>query len=225
MTMCPGTGLLSQMIELGAGAGSCRKSERARGLATLPSSRPPRRRCRVGGLQVIEQVPGAGQQLAGDRDGGDLLPAPFRDAGVGRGRTPGTAWRSAPPGSSPAAARLSPAYLCPGLCVNQWQALAGGRWAGHRRPGAGSVAYVCPGPGCCLVLDGTARVRGRPEAGRAATRSALEPGRAHPASSGGGDRGRAVITWRLLRSGLIRLVPRVERPGLSWCAAVVPSAT
>ena len=35
MTMCPGTGLLSQMIELGAGAGSCRKSERARGLATL----------------------------------------------------------------------------------------------------------------------------------------------------------------------------------------------
>src|SRR5262249_7338365 len=32
-----GTGLLSQMIERGAGAGSCRKSERARGLVTLPS--------------------------------------------------------------------------------------------------------------------------------------------------------------------------------------------
>jgi hypothetical protein len=36
MTMCPGTGLLSQMIERGAGAGSCRKSELTRGLATLP---------------------------------------------------------------------------------------------------------------------------------------------------------------------------------------------
>jgi len=32
MTMCPGTGLLSQMIERGLAAGSCRKSERARGL-------------------------------------------------------------------------------------------------------------------------------------------------------------------------------------------------
>jgi len=31
-----GTGLLSQMIERGAGAGSCRMGERARGLATLP---------------------------------------------------------------------------------------------------------------------------------------------------------------------------------------------
>ena len=36
MTMCPGTGLLSQMIERGAGAGSCRKSELIRGLVTLP---------------------------------------------------------------------------------------------------------------------------------------------------------------------------------------------
>ena len=36
MTMCPGTGLLSQMIERGAGAGSCRKSELTRGLVTLP---------------------------------------------------------------------------------------------------------------------------------------------------------------------------------------------
>jgi hypothetical protein len=38
MTMFPGTGLLSQMIERGAGAGSCRESELARGLVTLPSS-------------------------------------------------------------------------------------------------------------------------------------------------------------------------------------------
>jgi hypothetical protein len=92
-------------------------------------------------------------------------------------------------------------------------------------PGAGTVAYVFPGSGCCLVLDGTARVQGRPEAGRAATRSALEPGgriRHHRAAGAGG---RAAITWRLLRSGLIRLVPRVERPGLSGCAAVVPPAT
>jgi hypothetical protein len=36
MTMCPGTGLLSQMIERGLVAGSCRMGERARGLVTLP---------------------------------------------------------------------------------------------------------------------------------------------------------------------------------------------
>ena len=36
MTMCPGTGLLSQMIERGLAAGSCRMGERARGLVTLP---------------------------------------------------------------------------------------------------------------------------------------------------------------------------------------------
>ncbi len=35
MTMCPGTGLLSQMIERGLVAGSCRRGERARGLVTL----------------------------------------------------------------------------------------------------------------------------------------------------------------------------------------------
>ena len=34
MTMCPGTGLLSQKIERGAGAGSCRRGERARKLLT-----------------------------------------------------------------------------------------------------------------------------------------------------------------------------------------------
>ena len=107
-----GTGLLSQMIERGAGAGSCRKGERARGLATLPSSRPPRRLGRAGGLHVGQQVPGAGQQLAGDRDGGDLLPAALGDGRVGWRRTPGTAWRSAPPGSAPTAARPSPAWRC-----------------------------------------------------------------------------------------------------------------
>jgi hypothetical protein len=35
MTMCPGTGLLSHVIEPGAMAGSCRWGERTRGLATL----------------------------------------------------------------------------------------------------------------------------------------------------------------------------------------------
>ncbi len=35
MTVCSGTGLLSQMIERGRAAGSCRWSERARGLVTL----------------------------------------------------------------------------------------------------------------------------------------------------------------------------------------------
>jgi hypothetical protein len=38
-----GTGLLSHVIERGAGAGSCRMGELTRGLATLPSSWPPRR--------------------------------------------------------------------------------------------------------------------------------------------------------------------------------------
>ena len=56
-----GTGLLSHVIERGAGAGSCRKSELTRGLATLPVSWPPRRRAGVGGLQLSKQVPGAGQ--------------------------------------------------------------------------------------------------------------------------------------------------------------------
>ena len=77
-----GTGLLSHVIERGAGAGSCRKSELTRGLATLPVSWPPRRRAGVGGLQLSKQVPGAGQQLAGDRDGGDLLPAALRHCRV-----------------------------------------------------------------------------------------------------------------------------------------------
>ena len=43
----------------------------------------------VGGLHVGQQVPGAGQQLAGDRDGGDLLPAAFGDGRVGGGELRG----------------------------------------------------------------------------------------------------------------------------------------
>ena len=96
MTICPGTGLLSQKIELGAGAGSCRRSERARGLVTLPSSRP-RRRCRAGSLHVGQQVPGAGEQLAGDRDGGDLLPALLGDRLVGGGELRGPHCRVSSP--------------------------------------------------------------------------------------------------------------------------------
>src|SRR6266581_7421882 len=65
------------------------KGERTRGLAALPSSWPPRRRAGVGGLYLGQQVPGAGQQLAGDRDGGDLVPAASGDAGVGGGEVRG----------------------------------------------------------------------------------------------------------------------------------------
>ena len=54
-----GTRLLSQMIERGLTAFSCRKNERARGLVTLLFSRPVRRTVRPGGLGVGEQVPGA----------------------------------------------------------------------------------------------------------------------------------------------------------------------
>jgi hypothetical protein len=64
MTMCPGPGLLSHVIERGLLACSCRNSERTRGLATLPSSWPPRRRAGIGRFHLIQQVPGAGQQLA-----------------------------------------------------------------------------------------------------------------------------------------------------------------
>ena len=80
--------------------------------------------------------------------------------------------------------QAEPCLSVPPGCVNQWQALAAAA------DGIGPDCGIClPGPDCCLVLDETARVTGRPKAGRAATRSALEPGRAHPASSGGGDTG------------------------------------
>ena len=85
--------LLSDEIERGAGAGSCRRSELTRGLATLPSSRPPRRRAGLGGFHLGRQVPGAGQQLAGDRDGGDLLPAASGDGRVAGGEVRGSPGR------------------------------------------------------------------------------------------------------------------------------------
>jgi hypothetical protein len=102
MTICSGTGLLSQMIERGLVAGSCRWSERARGLVTLPvcvciansgasgraGSRCRRVRC-LSGLGGGEQVVGAGEQLAGDRDGGDLLTAALSDGGVSAGELRG----------------------------------------------------------------------------------------------------------------------------------------
>ncbi len=54
-------------------------------------------------LRVGEQVVGAGEQFARDRDGGDLRAAPFsRSAGRWR-RTRGAAWRSAPPAPVPTA--------------------------------------------------------------------------------------------------------------------------
>ena len=81
--------------------------------------------------------------------------------------------------------QAEPCLSVPPGCVNQWRGVG----CGGRRSSVRTVAYVSPGSGCCLVLDETARVTGRSKAGRAATRSALEPGRAHPASSGGGDRG------------------------------------
>jgi hypothetical protein len=55
------------------------------GLGVCGGSRAAVRRGRARCLGGGEQVPGAGQQLAGDRDGGDLLPAPFRDGGVAGG--------------------------------------------------------------------------------------------------------------------------------------------
>jgi hypothetical protein len=78
----------SHEIERGADVGSCRNGELTRGLATLPFSRPPQRRARIGGLHLGQQVPGAGQQLAGGRDGGDLLPAASRDGRVAGGESP-----------------------------------------------------------------------------------------------------------------------------------------
>ena len=44
---------------------------------------------RAGGLGCGEQVVGAGEQLAGDCDGGDLRPAAFDDRGVGGGELRG----------------------------------------------------------------------------------------------------------------------------------------
>ena len=65
-------------------------------------------------------------------------------------------------------------------------------------------------PAAAWSWMGSARVRGRPEAGRAATGSAFEAGRAHPASSGGGDRGTGSDHMAASPfKGLIRLFPGV----------------
>ena len=118
MTMCPGTGLLSQMTGPGAGAGSCRESELARGLVTLPVWGVLRWPC----WHLVPPGPVPGRWRAGARRG---------SAACGRSRwwrsssraawqwprrwrrIPGTAWRSAPPGSAPTAARPSPARDVP----------------------------------------------------------------------------------------------------------------
>ena len=92
MTMCPGTGLLSQMIERGRWPLTPR--ERACPGLGDPAGLRGRRGsgchadgggARLGG----EQVPGAGDQLAGDRGGGNLRRAAFGDGGVGGGELRG----------------------------------------------------------------------------------------------------------------------------------------
>src|SRR5215813_479534 len=63
------------------------------------------RGCGVPGAD--EHVPGAGEQLAGDGGGGDLLPAPLRNALEGGCELRGAAWRSARPHPAPSAATPS----------------------------------------------------------------------------------------------------------------------
>ena len=56
MTMCPGTGLLSQKIEPGQSQASCRRGELARGLVTLPVSV---RVVAVPAALIVAAMPGA----------------------------------------------------------------------------------------------------------------------------------------------------------------------
>src|SRR5215470_14483202 len=77
MTVTPGTGLLSQVIERGE-AGSC-------GNASSPGAWRPSRLAGRTGAGVGEQVVGACEQLAGDRGGGDLVAAPAGDVLVAGG--------------------------------------------------------------------------------------------------------------------------------------------
>lgn len=83
-----GPGLLSQIFERGRWPGSGYSSSSPGGLATPagPVTASPagarvlgQRLGGRGGLGIGEQVPGAGEQLAGDRRGGDLLPASLGD--------------------------------------------------------------------------------------------------------------------------------------------------
>src|SRR5258708_10470773 len=92
VTICSGSGLLSQMIE--RAGGRLMPQERAcPGLGDPPGLRgrgdSAGRAWYLGGLGVGEQVAGTGEQLAGDRDGGDLLPAALGDGGVGGGELRG----------------------------------------------------------------------------------------------------------------------------------------
>src|SRR5207244_12383791 len=88
MTVPSGAGLLSQFFERGGAGSGCSSSPGAWRPSGLSPALFVRRGC-GGGLRrctfgVGEQVPGAGEELAGDRGGGDLLAAPRGD-GPGAG--------------------------------------------------------------------------------------------------------------------------------------------
>jgi hypothetical protein len=85
MTVTPGTGLLSQGIERGEGR-LMRSRELTRGW------RPSRLAGRTAAGGVGEQMVGAGEQLAGDRGGGDLGAAAPGDALVAGGELGGVLW-------------------------------------------------------------------------------------------------------------------------------------
>jgi hypothetical protein len=106
-----GTGLLSHVIERGATAGSCRRSELTRGLATL-------RLTAAAAAGRHRRVP---SRTAGARRGSPACGRSrwWRSASLtvwrwprSWRRSPGTAWRSARLGSWPIAARLGPAWRC-----------------------------------------------------------------------------------------------------------------
>src|SRR5262249_59088955 len=88
----------------------------APGAMRPPPGLPPRRCLGRGRLRghivpgVGEQVPGAGGQLAGDGGGGDLLPAPLRDALDGGGELRGALGGLRRP--APSAATPSPPRGC-----------------------------------------------------------------------------------------------------------------
>jgi hypothetical protein len=60
-----------------------------------------------------EQAASAGEELAGERDGGDLLAAALDKWPPRWRRTTGSAWRSAPHGQNPALPRRSSPGMCP----------------------------------------------------------------------------------------------------------------
>jgi len=123
MTMCPGSGLLSHVIERGAGAGSCRRSELTRGLATLGFTAAaavlPRRRLASGtaGARRGSAACGRSRWWRSSSRAGWRWPRSWR-------RTPGTAWQSARPRARSSGPRPSPAYLCSGVASTGGQVLA-----------------------------------------------------------------------------------------------------